>query len=64
MIIIDATKYGSIDQALKVYKNKVSKTKLINQLRERQSYTKPSVTRRKEVLDAIYKQRMINTSNE
>jgi small subunit ribosomal protein S21 len=64
MIIIDATKYGSIDQALKVYKNKVSKTKLINQLRERQNYTKPSVTRRKEVLDAIYKQRMINTSNE
>jgi small subunit ribosomal protein S21 len=64
MIIIDATKYGSIDQALKVYKNKVSKTKLINQLRERQSYTKPSVTRRKEVLDAIYKQRMINTSDE
>jgi small subunit ribosomal protein S21 len=64
MIIIDATKYGSIDQALKVYKNKVTKTKLINQLRERQNYTKPSVTRRKEVLDAVYKQRMINTSNE
>jgi small subunit ribosomal protein S21 len=61
MIIIDTTKYGSIDQALKVYKNKVSKTKLINQLRERQSYTKPSVTRRKEVLDAIYKQGMINS---
>jgi small subunit ribosomal protein S21 len=61
MIIIDTTKYGSIDQALKVYKNKVSKTKLINQLRERQSYTKPSVTRRKEVLDAIYKQGMTNS---
>ena len=61
MIIIDATKYGSIDQALKVYKNKVNKTKMINQLRERQSYTKPSVARRKEVLDAIYKQGMINS---
>jgi small subunit ribosomal protein S21 len=61
MIIIDTTKYGSIDQALKVYKNKVSKTKLINQLRERQSYTKPSVIRRKEVLDAIYKQGMTNS---
>ena len=61
MIIIDTTKYGSIDQALKVYKNKVSKTKLINQLRERQSYTKPSVVRRKEVLGAIYKQSMINS---
>lgn len=64
MIIIDTAKYGSIDQALKVYKNKVSKTKLINQLRERQSYTKPSVVRRKEVLGAIYKQSMINSLEE
>lgn len=64
MIIIDATKYGSIDQALKVYKNKVTKTKLINQLRERQAYVKPSVVRRKEVLGAIYKQKAIDSSNE
>jgi small subunit ribosomal protein S21 len=64
MIIIDATKYGSIDQALKVYKNKVNKTKMINQLRERQAYTKPSVVRRKEVLDAIYKQQVIDSSGE
>jgi small subunit ribosomal protein S21 len=64
MIIIDTTKYGSMDQALKAYKSKVAKTKLINQLRERQSYTKPSVKRRKEVLDAVYKQGMIDTSNE
>ena len=61
MIIVDTTKYGSIEQALKVYKNKVNKTKLINQLRERQAYTKPSVVRRKEVLDAIYKQQVINS---
>jgi len=61
MIIVDATKYGSIEQALKVYKNKVNKTKMINQLRERQTYTKPSVVRRKEVLDAIYKQQVINS---
>lgn len=61
MIIVDTTKYGSIEQALKVYKNKVNKTKLINQLRERQTYTKPSVIRRKEVLDAIYKQQVINS---
>lgn len=63
MIIIDATKYGSIDQALKVYKNKVTKTKLINQLRERQAYVKPSVARRKEILGAIYKQKAIDSSN-
>lgn len=61
MIIIDTTKYGSIDQALKVYKNKVNKTKLISQLRDRQNYTKPSVVRRKEVLDAIYRQQVIHS---
>lgn len=61
MIIIDVTKYGSIDQALKVYKNKVNKTKMINQLRDRQNFTKPSVVRRKEVLDAVYKQKVKNS---
>lgn len=61
MIIIDTTKYGSIDQALKVYKNKVNKTKLISQLRDRQNYTKPSVVRRREVLDAIYRQQVIHS---
>jgi small subunit ribosomal protein S21 len=61
MIIIDVTKYGSIDQALKVYKNKVNKTKMINQLRDRQTFTKPSVVRRKEVLDAIYKHDLKNS---
>ena len=64
MIIIDATKYGSIDQALKMYKNKVNKTKMINQLRERQAYTKPSVIRRKEILGAIYKQQVIDPPGE
>ena len=63
MLIIDTTKYGSIDQALKAYKSKVVKTKLINQLREREKYTKPSVVRRKEVLGAIYKQKMADSSN-
>jgi small subunit ribosomal protein S21 len=61
MIIIDVTKYGSIDQALKVYKNKINKTKMINQLRDRQTFTKPSVVRRKEVLDAVYKQKVRNS---
>lgn len=64
MIIIDTTKYSSIDQALKVYKNKVNKTKMINQLRERQNYTKPSVIRRKEILDAVYRQQITNSNGE
>jgi small subunit ribosomal protein S21 len=57
MIIVDVNKYGSIEQALKILKNKTAKTKLVQKLREKQAYTKPSVTRRKEILDAVYKEK-------
>lgn len=55
MIIINVHELHSIDQALKILKNKTHKTNLIKELRERQTYIKPSVSRRKEVLDAKYK---------
>lgn len=54
MLIIDNSKYKSIDQALKAYKNKHSKVKLIQELRERKTFTKPSVKRREEILKASY----------
>lgn len=54
MLIIDPSKYKSIDQALKAYKNKHSKVKLIQELRERKTFTKPSVKRREEILKASY----------
>ena len=56
MIIINVQELNSIDQALKVLKNKTFKTNLIKQLRDRQTYTKPSVVRRREVLDAKYRE--------
>jgi len=56
MIIVDLHKYKSIDQALKVYKQKHNKIGTVQELRERQSFTKPSVKRRAEVLKAKYKQ--------
>ena len=56
MIIVEVSKYGSIEQALKVLKNKTAKTKLVQKLREKQAYVKPSVTRRKEILDAVYRE--------
>lgn len=64
MLIIDCTKHNSIEQALKVLKNKVTKTGLVKELRERQTYTKPSVVRRKEILDAIYKESEANSLNK
>jgi small subunit ribosomal protein S21 len=60
MIIIDITKERSIETALRTYKQKVQKTKQIQKLRERQQFVKPSVTRRKEVLKAVYVQQMKN----
>jgi len=58
MLIIDSKDCENIDKALKKYKKKFEKAKVLVQLRARQSYTKPSVKRRGEVLKAIYKQQL------
>jgi small subunit ribosomal protein S21 len=58
MLIIDSKDCENIDKALKKYKKKYEKSRTLNQLRERQSFTKPSVRRRTQVLKAIYKQQM------
>jgi small subunit ribosomal protein S21 len=58
MLIIDSKDCENIDKALKKYKKKFEKSKVLLQLRERQSFIKPSVRRRGEVLKAIYKQKL------
>ncbi|HMU71369.1 MAG TPA: 30S ribosomal protein S21 [Ferruginibacter sp.] len=58
MLIIDSKDCENIDKALKKYKKKFEKSKILLQLRERQSYTKPSVRRRKEILKAVYKEQI------
>lgn len=47
-------KKGNINQALKNLKNKVFKTKMLNDLRERKEFTKKSVKRRSEINKAKY----------
>lgn len=56
MIILDLNKYKSIEHALKVYKQKHNKLGVVKELRDRQTFTKPSVKRRAELLNAKYKQ--------
>lgn len=56
MLIIDSKDCENIDKALKKYKKKFEKSRVLMQLRERQSFTKPSIRRRTEVLKAVYKQ--------
>jgi small subunit ribosomal protein S21 len=58
MLIIDSKDCENIDKALKKYKKKFEKSKVLLQLRERQSFTKPSVKRRQQVLKAIYKEQL------
>jgi small subunit ribosomal protein S21 len=60
MLIIDSKDCENIDKALKKYKKKYEKSRVLNQLRERQSFTKPSVRRRTEILKAVYKQQLAN----
>ncbi len=56
MLIIDSKDCENIDKALKKYKKKFEKSRVLLQLRERQSFIKPSIRRRTQVLKAVYKQ--------
>ncbi len=60
MLIIDSKDCENIDKALKKYKKKFEKSKILLQLRERQSFTKPSVRRRNTILKAQYKQQIVS----
>ena len=57
MLIINIKENESIDKALKRFKKKFEKTGVLRELRARTSFEKPSVTRRTEVLKAIYRQK-------
>lgn len=56
MIIINVKENESIERALKRFKKKFEKTGVMKELRRRQQFEKPSITRRIEVKKAIYKQ--------
>jgi len=56
MLIIDSKDCENIDKALKKYKKKFERSRVLLELRDRQSYTKPSIRRRAVVLKAVYKQ--------
>lgn len=48
---------GNIEKALKTLKNKVVKTQQLQELQNRTEYVKPSVRRRTQIKDAIYRQK-------
>lgn len=58
MLIIPVKEGENIERAIKKYKKKFEKTKVMRELRSRKEFTKPSVKRRQEVIKASYKQHL------
>ncbi len=58
MLIIDSKDCENIDKALKKYKKKFEKSRVLLHLRERQAFIKPSIRHRTKVLKAVYKQQL------
>lgn len=54
MIVIPVKEGENIERALKRFKRKFEKTGVIKELRSRQAFIKPSVSRRAEIKKAIY----------
>tara|TARA_R110002020_G_scaffold400486_2_gene610554 strand:- start:503 stop:697 length:195 start_codon:yes stop_codon:yes gene_type:complete len=54
MLIIPVKDGENIDRALKRFKRKFDRTGTMRKLRDRQSFTKPSVARRREIQKASY----------
>ncbi|XOV67113.1 MAG: 30S ribosomal protein S21 [Fluviicola sp.] len=58
MLIIPVKEGENIERAIKKYKKKFDRTKVMRELRSRKEFTKPSVLKRQEKIRAAYKQRM------
>ena len=59
MLKIEVKEGESIERALKRYKRKYRRTKVLDQIRERQHYTKQSTERREALQKAEYKQQYL-----
>mgnify|MGYP006354277839 CR=1 FL=1 len=58
MLIVQIKEGDNIEKALKKYKKKFEKTGVLKELRARTSFTKPSVSRRAEIIRAAYREQM------
>jgi len=58
MIVIPIKEGENIERALKKFKRKFEKTGVVKELRSRQAFEKPSVTKRQQKLKAIYIQQL------
>jgi len=64
MLIIKVKEGEKIERALKRYKNKHRKTKVMNEVRDRKNFKKKSVKRREEKNKAIYIQKLKDSEQD
>ena len=63
MIIINVKENESIDKALKRFKKKFERTGILKEIRGRNFYEKPSVTKRAVKIKAAYREKMYAKEN-
>ncbi len=59
MLIIPVKEGENIDRAIKRYRRKFRNTKVLQEIRERKEYVKPSVSRRAQLKKAQYKEQFL-----
>lgn len=59
MLIVNVKKAGSLDKAIKQMSKKFKDTKVVQQLRERKEYMKPSAKKR-EIYKKAYRKNLLN----
>jgi small subunit ribosomal protein S21 len=57
MLIVDVQPNENIDKALKRFKRKFQRAQVMQELRRRQEFSKPSVRRRNEKLKAVFREK-------
>ena len=58
MITVSITESDNLEKALRKFKKKYDKTGVVKQVRARQAYIKPCITRRQELIKARYKEKL------
>ena len=58
MIVVPLKEGENIEKALKKLKRKFEETGVVKELRNRQAFEKPSVTKRKQAMRAVYVQQL------
>ena len=64
MLILEVKDGEVLDKVLKKYKRKFEKAGILKELRRRKAFVKPSISRRTEVLKAVYKEDMYGNKND